>query len=226
MTTGGSTRHRKFVRIAEWIWLLACGIASSLWCLTAARQLGATFDEPVYVERGLQCWRSGSHQGLLLLGTMPLPVDLQTLPLYLLERWQHVRLDPARDLDQFLPWARAGNLVFWWLLLIYGRLIARELAGPWAGALAVGLLAGEPNLLAHASLATTDIAISACLLAFLYYYRKGAEAPDWLRRIGLPAFWFSAMVLAKRQAPFSACSACLSSRQSANSKNTTISNWE
>ena len=57
-------------------WLLAWGLASSLWCVTAAGQLGATFDEPIYVARGLDFWHLGSHQGLMKLGTMPLAIDL------------------------------------------------------------------------------------------------------------------------------------------------------
>jgi hypothetical protein len=178
------------------MWLVAFGLVSSAWCWTAGRELGATFDEPVYIARGLDFWRTGSHSGLMKLGTMPLPVDLDTLPLYLWETWQGIRLDPDRGLEQVLPCARLGTLVFWWLLLIYGRLAGRQLAGPWGGRLAVALLACEPNLLAHASLATTDIAISACLLALVYHFRTGRDE-RWFWRIGVPAFWFGAAVLGK-----------------------------
>src|SRR5262249_20055687 len=95
-----------------------------------------------------------------------------------------------------LPWARAGTLAFWWLLLAYAWLAARSLAGPWAGRLAVPLLACEPSLLAHAALATTDVAVAACLLALVYHFRAGPGAA-WPRRVGLPALWFAAAVLAK-----------------------------
>src|SRR5262245_443647 len=182
--------------LGDWLWFLAFAGASSLWCLAAARQLGPTFDEPLYVARGLECWRTASHGGLMKLGTMPLPVDLDTLPLFLWERAHGTRIDPNQDLDTVLPWARAGNLVFWWLLLIYGRLAGRQLGGPWGGRLAVALLACEPSLLAHAALATTDIAVSACLLALVFHFRTGREA-GWDRRVGVPAFWFAAAVLAK-----------------------------
>jgi hypothetical protein len=189
-------RSSKSGRVFDWLWFLAWGIASSWWCLTAARELGATFDEPVYIQRGLELWRTGSHQGLLQLGTMPLPVDLDTLPLYLWERWHGVRLDPDNDLEQLLPWARAGTLVFWWLLLAYARLAGRHLAGIWGSRLAVAFVAAEPMLLAHASLATTDLAVTACLLAMVYHYRTGRDA-RWFRRVAVPAFWFGATVLAK-----------------------------
>jgi hypothetical protein len=184
------------MRTRDWLWLLGWAVASSVWCCTASAQLGATFDEPLYVARGLEGWRGGSHQGLMQLGTMPLPIDVQTLPLYLWERWHVVLFDPVADLPRLLPWARAGTLLFWWLLLFYGDLLGRELGGPWGGRLAVAMLACEPCLLAHAALATTDIAITACLLALVYHFRKSRES-GWLLRIGVPAFWFGAAVLAK-----------------------------
>jgi hypothetical protein len=186
----------KSARTADWLWFLAWGLASSLWCCAAARELGATFDEPVYITQGLEAWRCGSHQGLIKLGTMPLPIDLETLPLYLWERWHGIQLDPNTDLPRLLPWARAGTLAFWWVLLLYGRLAGRQLAGPWGGRLAVALLACEPSLLAHASLATTDIAVTACLLALVYHFQTG-RTNSWFWRIGVPAFWFGAAVLAK-----------------------------
>jgi hypothetical protein len=186
--------HRQ--RALDWLWFLVFGAASSLWCWTAAGRLGATFDEPIYIARGLESWRTGSQQGLLRLGTMPLPINLTTLPIFLTERWHGVAFDPVRDLHVLLPVARTMTLVFWWLLLAYARLAGRQLAGPWGGRLAVALLAVEPSLLAHASLATTDLAVTACLVALVYHFRTGREA-GWGRRIGIPALWLAASVLAK-----------------------------
>lgn len=183
-------------RVLDYFWGFFWGATSSIWCVAAVSYLGATFDEPFYVTHGLEFWRTGSHSGLLKKGTMPLPVDLQTLPLYLWELWRGVKFDPASELEWMLPWARAGTLVFWWLLLGYGWLAGRQLAGAWGGRLAVALLASEPVMLAHASLATTDIAITACLLALVYHFRTGREG-DWIHRVGLPAFWFGVSVLSK-----------------------------
>jgi hypothetical protein len=182
--------------VLDGCWLIACLAASAAWCLSASARLSATFDEPVYLASGLEAWRTGSHARLMHMGTMPLPVDLNTLPLYMWERWHGVELDPVADLERILPWARAGTLVFWSILLVYGWLAARQLAGPWGGRLAAAWLACEPNLLAHASLATTDIAISACLLALAYHFRQARDR-TWFWRVGLPACWFAAAVLAK-----------------------------
>jgi hypothetical protein len=183
-------------RIGDALWLIVWGLASSAWCLTAAGELGATFDEPLYLARGLDGWRTGSHGGLLRVGTMPLPIDVQTLPLYLYERATGTTLDPAADCDRLLRGARAGALVFWWLLLLYGMLAGRELGGPWGGRLAVALLSCEPSLLAHAALATTDIAVSAAVLALAYHFRTGRQRGWWLR-IALPSVCLAAAVLAK-----------------------------
>lgn len=183
-------------RAGDWGWFLAWGLLSSVWCVLAGGQLGATFDEPLYLVRGLERWRSGSCYPLLQLGTMPLPIDVATLPLYLVEQWRGQLFNFGDDLVRLLPWARLGTLLFWWVLLLYARLAGRQMAGPWGGRLAVALIACEPSFLAHASLATTDIAITACLLALVYHFRTSRDA-GWFWRVGVPAFWFAAAVLAK-----------------------------
>ena len=129
-------------------------------------------------------------------GTMPLAVDLTTFPLYLWEQWGGFRFDLVGDFDRVLVVARVGTLVFWWLLLGYGWLVGRLLGGPWGGRLAIVLLAAEPSLLGHASLATTDIAVTACLMALVYHGAVGREA-GWWRRVAIPAVWYAAAVLAK-----------------------------
>ena len=183
-------------RLLDYAWLLFWIVASSIWCVSASARLSATFDEPTYITYGLESWRTGSYKRLIDLGTMPLPSRVQTLPLYLWERDRGEPFDTARDLERVLPVARLGTLPFWWLLLVYGCLTVRQMAGVWGGRLAVSFLACEPNLLAHASLATTDVALSACLLALLYHFRMGRAGP-WRRRVLTPAIWFALAVLSK-----------------------------
>ncbi|MFL5246109.1 MAG: hypothetical protein ACJ8FY_28910 [Gemmataceae bacterium] len=204
-------RHERFI---NWAWLLGWGLASSIWCLTAAQQLGATFDEPLYITRGLEGWRAFSHQGLMRKGTMPLAIDVQTLPLYLYERITGTTFDPNADMEQILPAARAGTLFFWWLMLFYGFRSGRQIGGVWGGRLAVAFLASEPTLLAHAGLATTDIAAAACLLAFAFHFQQGRRTTPlspvlggeglircgWLKRVGVPGLWFGLALLAKASA--------------------------
>jgi len=178
--------------------LLLC-MLSSLWCVSAATRLGVTFDEPTYLINGLAGWRAGTHAELLRLGTMPLPIDVQTLPLHLAERWRGTPFDAAVDLRRLLPWARAANLPFLWLLLIYAALSGRAIAGPWGGRAAAALVACEPNILAHAALATTDVAVSACLLAFAYHFHAGRDAGA-LRRVVVPGLLYGIAICAKASA--------------------------
>lgn len=180
-------------------WLLLFGAASAWWCVTAAQALSATFDEPTYLQLGLEHWRTGSCRALMKLGAMPLAVDLQTWPLFLWEKWRGLTIDPAREIAWSLPWARAATLVFWWTLLIYAWRAGRALAGPWGGRLAVALIACEPVFLAHATLATSDIAVTACLLAFLFEFRAHRDR-HWPMRVLLPAALYGLAVLAKASA--------------------------
>jgi hypothetical protein len=166
------------------LWFATFALASTVWCVTAASRLGPTFDEPGYINRGLQFWRTGSQRELVAGGgTMPLAVDLFTLPVYLWERWQGAPMNLPEDLPRILLVARTAVLVFWWLLLFYGWRTGQMLAGPWGGRLAVALLACEPILLGHACLATTDLALCACLLGLAYHYRIARES---VRRTGSP----------------------------------------
>jgi hypothetical protein len=184
----------------DWFILLSVGLLSSAWCLTAARELGATFDEPLYVVQGLGYWRTGDRHELLLAGVMPLSSYLQTLPLWIVERvtghawyWEH-------HAGEMLVIARSTNLIFWWLLLFYAMRLGHALGGPWAGRWSLLLLGLEPNFLAHASLATTDLSLAACLAVFVYHFRESRSAPDWRRRVAMPGALFALPILAKASA--------------------------
>jgi len=177
-------------------WIIGWGILSSIWCLTASGQIGATFDEPHYLKHGLHAWRSGSYHQLLRAGTMPLPTDVEYLPVYIVEQVRDRPFDIEREYVLVQRIARAGNLAFWWLLLYFSWRLGRRFGGPWAGRLAVVFVACEPNLLAHACLATTDIAISACLAMFAEAYLAGRDK-TWRGRVGLPALCFGMALLAK-----------------------------
>src|SRR5437868_3031356 len=82
--------------------------------------------------------------------------------------------------------ARAATLLFWWLLLVHVGLAARSLGGRRAAAPAVAFVACEPVLAAHAGLATTDVAVAACLVALAYHFRQ-TRAARWGWRVAWPA---------------------------------------
>ena len=186
-------------RSRDYAWLIICCLLSSAYCLLTASHIGPTFDEPEYLLRGVEAWRLGSSGGITRMGTMPLPIDVTTLPLYIWELLRGRHLDQVLEFDRILPVARAGTLVFWWGVLFYGWKIGWSLAGRWGGRLAVVLLACEPCLLAHASLATTDVAITAFMLALAYHFHEGRTSGWWLR-VGLPSLLYGLALLAKASA--------------------------
>jgi hypothetical protein len=184
------------------VWLALVGLLSTTWCVAAAWRIGPTFDEPFYIAAGLQSWRQGTAKPLVDKGVMPLPMYMATGPLYLWEKWRGRPIDPVADMNALVPAARMASLTFWMLFLIYSFAAGRLLAGPWGGRLAVALVAFEPTVLAHASLATADLAAVAFLLAFLVHFHLGRER-EWWRRVGWPAAWYALALLAKASAlPF------------------------
>ena len=195
MKPGGNEREIFF----NALWLLALIAATSAWCLTSARNLSATFDEPTYLECGLCHWHTGSYKPLMRLGTMPLAIDVQTLPLFVWEKIHGTKIDLVRDIAWALPMARAGTLLFWALLLVYVFRAAHSIAGSWGGRIASALVAFEPSLLAHAALATTDIAVTACLMLFAVEFRAG-RGRGWSRAVGVPSLLYGVAILAKASA--------------------------
>jgi dolichyl-phosphate-mannose-protein mannosyltransferase len=81
--------------------------------------------------------------------------------------------------------ARLGNLPFLALGIIVVALWARRLISPTAGWIAAFLFASLPPILAHAGLATTDMAIAATLPLALYALTVLLEQPTWPRTIFL-----------------------------------------
>ena len=181
------------------LWLVVLIAATSFWCARIGRSLSATFDEPTYLEDGLRHWRTGSYKPLMRLGTMPLAIDAQTLPLYIWERSHGTTLDLPRDIDWMLAWARSVTLLFWALLLAYVFLIARSIGGHWAGRIASAMVAFEPTFLAHAALATADIPLAAMLAVFAHEFAVAREK-RWPRRLGIPSVLLGLAILAKASA--------------------------
>ena len=170
-----------------WATLAVVGMIalSSALIVRADPQSGATFDEPFYVAKGLESWRTGSNRALMTAGTMPLPVDVATLPLYAWETWRGTPFHPVNDFAELLPVARRALLPFWWLLVTYAALWGYALGRGGGAVFAAGFVAFEPNLLAHAALATTDIAACATITAAAFHFYAGRGAKR-LRRVVVP----------------------------------------
>lgn len=166
------------------------GAGSTIWCLLASPELSATFDEPVYLKCGLDCWRNHTHKPLMRLGTMPLPVDWATLPLYVEEQFRDHPFNPEVEFETMLGIARGFALVFWWNLLVQVARLGWRVGGGWCGFWMVALVALEPNLLGHACLATTDIAVTGFLVGTLNAYLNLKDDPrSGFRKFVLVVWW-------------------------------------
>ena len=179
-------------------WFLVFAILSTVWCWSVAWTIGPTFDEPFYVRSGMRAWAEWNAHDLLELGTMPLPALEQTLPLALAKALGFLSAD--EDPLAWLAIARMGSGAFWWLLLGASYRLAAIYGGPWAGCLAVALVACEPILLGHAALAATDLPFAACLLQLLAVFRGRRDRVRWTSRLLPAACWVALTFLAKASA--------------------------
>lgn len=185
--------------VYDLLFLAALIVGTSFVISHSTRQLSATFDETFYLDAGLTSWRTGSNKMLMKAGTMPLPIELETLPLYLIERNRGVPFRPESDFSEMLTISRRVNLLFWSALLVYGWRIGILLGGVWAGRAAALLLATEPSLLAHAGLATTDLALTAAVLAATYHFLVRPSV-GWKGRVLIPGIFYGLAILCKASA--------------------------
>jgi len=89
---------------------------------------------------------------------------------------------------QNLGRARIGNLIFLVIGIAAVALWARDLISPVAGLVAALLFASTPAVLAHAGLATTDMAVAAMIPAALYALTRFLDRPSPPRMIILGIF--------------------------------------
>jgi len=153
-----------------------------------------TVDEPGHLLSGLYAWKQGDLTYYYV--NPPLVKVLQTAPLAPLE-WELPR-QPERLLvtaadwvethdaflaanhARFFPWLRAARCVNVLLSLACGWLVyrwGREVFGPTAGLIALGLWAFCPNVLAWAGVCTADLGAAFFALAALYGLRAYLRQP-------------------------------------------------
>ena len=164
--------------------LLAAARVASTW-----RVFSQTIDEPIHVATGFQWLSEGKYD--LDVEHPPLPRVLFALDAYLSgARVNHADFRVERgntllyrngEYRRNLAGARAGNLPFFLLGCAAVFLWARRLGGDAAGVVAVALFGSLPPILAHAGLATTDMAAASTLVAALYALVRWLDKPTWGR---------------------------------------------
>jgi 4-amino-4-deoxy-L-arabinose transferase-like glycosyltransferase len=171
----------------------------------AFRDKSATFDEPIHLASGYAALKFGdyrydpTHPPLARMwAAMPLlfmdvaPVNTARISSLSDFEWVNTATDASRqflftrnDADRLLQPARVmmaiagaaiGIGLFFWALEIFGLRVA---------ALLLGAFALVPELLAHSSLVTTDLALTGCVFAAAYSAWRWRRAASWRNVLAL-----------------------------------------
>jgi len=181
---------------------LVVGLVLALYWVMAVSvspHMGVTADEVVHLTGGYSYWKFNDYRMHPENGT--LPMRIATLP------WLAMDLKfPPLDHPEWVASRvnRLGEVFFYQLgnplerMLLVSRMMiallgvftvwltwrwARGLFGPTAGWVALILAAFCPALLAHGGLATSDMALTACILATLSVYWQLLHRVTWWRLI-------------------------------------------
>jgi len=167
-------------------------------------QESATVDEPQHLTAGYTALRTGDHRldpehppflrmwsALPLLAMPSARLDTNTVAWRTGEDWEfsHYFLYQLNNADALLYRARFMTVI---LGIVLGVLLfswAHELFGFWTAAAVLALYCGEPNILAHSSLVTTDIGVVCFIFGALYFLWRATRALTWGNAAGLIAFF-------------------------------------
>ncbi len=196
MSNEGSVRiHRTFYIFAAAL-LLGLMFAQTV---TSIPRLSITFDEDLHVSTGYSVLRTGD---------LRLVEDHPPLIGYWMS-WPLLLSSEVPDPEDVPGWTPGDRRLFvrneiWWgipldswvipprvpialLALVLGAFLFRwasERFGPWGGLLALALLAFDPNILAHASLATLDLGVACLIFITMYGIHRIMRRPTTMNLVG------------------------------------------
>jgi hypothetical protein len=157
------------------------------------RVFSQTFDEGIHIAAGHE-WLTEPPEYQVDAQHPPLARILFGLPFIHLSE-ASIKSDPIARGNKLLNYddryihnlahARLGNLVFLALGIVAVFLWGQCMISPEAGIIAAALFASLPPVLAHAGLATTDMAITAMLSFALYWLTIWLDSPTWPRTLML-----------------------------------------
>jgi len=162
-------------------------LIASIRIVSTFSALSLTWDEPGHFACGLQYLsehiyryesqhpplaRAATAIGPYLAGVRPIGGPEQNL-----EGVNIIKATGQVDRMAFLM--RIGILPFFWIACLVVYLWTRRYTSAGVAVIATGLFTLTPPVLAHAGLATTDMALTGCLLAAFLSLLVWAEAPTW-----------------------------------------------
>ena len=162
-----------------------------------ATRTSATIDESPHIFAGYRYWQCGDfgvnveHPPLLkLLAAIPLVSKDLIQPSWECgtkitssdESYSAGNLFLAKNNpDNIVIPARLSAALMSLFLALMIFLAAREMFGNWEAIIALALLAFEPTIIAHGSLVTTDMAVSATMFTAVFAFYRYRKNPTWLR---------------------------------------------
>ena len=185
---------------ARSIWVVA-GVAALLIVFVlqltlAARQNSITWDEDDHIYAGYLQWKNADfglnpeHPPLV---KMLAAVPLLNLPLKVPElQNRNFKIEAFlggkdflfhNDADAILWRARMAPTLFTLLLVVLVFLATREMFGLGAAFIALGVLAFDPNLLAHGGVVATDGALSCFMVGSVYAFYRYVRVPTAWRLV-------------------------------------------
>jgi len=177
--------------------------------------LSNTFDEGVNVACGLEWWVNGTTAAdppngpfsRILIGFIPHLRGLEYQETDDIWRQGTEILLSENDYQRTLSSARAGVLPLFWAASIGVWLWSRRLFGVWPALGALLLFTNLPPILAHAGVATTDMAITATFLWFIWAFTRWLDDPGTSRAILLAVSFSLAFASKFSVLPFGLASA-------------------
>ena len=149
--------------------------------LAVAARTSETLDERFHIGYGRRLL-AGHPERIAAFDSSKMPVSaLNALPSVVADS-----LPAGRWKDRLggLGAARAATIAAALLLALVVWAWARRLYGPVAGGVALALCAGDPNLLAHSHLATTDVYTALGFTAAFWSAWRAGRQPGWRAALG------------------------------------------
>ncbi|MBI2564632.1 glycosyltransferase family 39 protein [Candidatus Woesearchaeota archaeon] len=147
-----------------------------------------TYDEPTFLPEGLAIWNTGEHRLVVdhppfikLWSSLPVLFTNYSLPLghkswVNAERWEFGRAFLFSNNADFI--IKAGRLTILLLGMLLGIIVflfSKNLFGKKAGLFALFIYSFSPNIIAHSSLITNDLASTFFIVLSLFLFLKERE---------------------------------------------------
>ncbi len=191
-------------RVVAWIIVAVLLVLFFLQGICAILNTGMTSDEYLHIAAGASYWASRDFR--MNTEHPPLTKSLAGMPLAIMKAKSPIDSPAWKDKDQvayadefwktnkerqrnLLTAARIPALLFSTLLGVFVFLMGWEIYNVKAGLLATALFAFEPNLIAHAALANSDVPIAMAVIATLYFAFKFLKTLKTAHFVGLLIFF-------------------------------------